>query len=289
MENSKIKFSLFTDNGAMNSKPVFEAFSQGCQQLGHEVVYNNMDADVAVIWSVLWHGRMASNKRVWDTYRSKNKPVIVLEVGALHRNIMWKVGINGINREANFGEKENTSDRADSLGLKLKPWNSDPNGDIVICTQHDKSHQWRAMPPITNWVLSTIEDIRKYTDRRIILRPHPRCKLNGIQHEFNNVYLKQPTAIQGTYDDFDLYFDGVYAVVNVSSNPATQAILNGIPAFVDAPSLAYDVSNDIHFMHDIETPLRPDRQQWLNDLAYTEWSVPEIAQGVALKRLTSFL
>lgn len=271
----------------MNSKSVFEAFAQGCEQLGHTVVYNDLNADVAVIWSVLWHGRMAKNKGVWEHYRGQNKNVIVLEVGALHRNTMWKVGINGINREANFGPKKNTSKRADDLGLKLQPWKTDTKGSILICTQHDKSHQWRSMPPITNWVLNTIETLREHTDRRIILRPHPRCKLNGIQHEFSNVALQNPEHIPGTYDDFNLNLDNVYAVVNWSSNPATQAVLGGVPAFVGPESLAWDVSNPV--LANIENPEKPNRQEWLNDLAHTEWSVPEIAQGIALKRLTSFL
>jgi hypothetical protein len=281
-----MKFSLFTDNGALNSKPVFEAFAQGCGQQGHEVVYNSFDADVAVIWSVLWHGRMTGNKKVWDTFRAKNKPVIVLEVGAIKRNILWKVGINGINRDATFGTDRNDSVRANLLGLKLEPW-KEQDGHILICTQHDKSEQWATQPSIVNWVLDVIEHIRTQTNRKIIVRPHPRCKLNGIQHEFNNVVLQKPIYIEGTYDDFNLNLDNTYALVNWSSNPATEAVMNGVPVYVSEHSLSYDVGNPI--FGDYNNPKKPDRQQWLNDLAYTEWSVPEISQGIQLKRLTSFL
>jgi len=281
-----MKFSLFTDNGALNSKPVFEAFAQGCGQQGHEVVYNSFDADVAVIWSVLWHGRMTGNKKVWDTFRAKNKPVIVLEVGAIKRNILWKVGINGINRDATFGTDRNNSVRANLLGLKLEPW-KEQDGHILICTQHDKSEQWATQPSIVNWVLDVIEHIRTQTNRKIIVRPHPRCKLNGIQHEFNNVELQKPIYIEGTYDDFNLNLDNTYALVNWSSNPATEAVMNGVPVYVSEHSLSYDVGNPI--FGDYNNPKKPDRQQWLNDLAYTEWSVPEISQGIQLKRLTSFL
>jgi hypothetical protein len=51
--------------------------------------YDNT-CDVAVIWSVLWQGRMAGNKKVWDDFRSQGKPVVVLEVGGLLRNIPGK-------------------------------------------------------------------------------------------------------------------------------------------------------------------------------------------------------
>jgi hypothetical protein len=62
-----------------------------------------------------------------------------------------------------------------------------------------------------------------------------------------------------------------------------------VPAFVSPSSLAYDVGNDIDFLHDIEQPLMPDRQQWLNDYAHTEYTIEEISQGLPLKNLTSEL
>ena len=35
----------------------------------------------------------------------KNKPVIVLEVGGLKRNLTFKIGINGVNRDADFAQR----------------------------------------------------------------------------------------------------------------------------------------------------------------------------------------
>ena len=63
--------------------------------------------------------------------------------------------------------------------------------------------------------------------------------------------------------------------------------MNGIPAFVGPSSLAYDVANID--LKDINNPIKPDRTQWLNDLAHTEWTVEEISQGLPLKLLTSKL
>jgi hypothetical protein len=39
----------------------------------------------------------------------------------------------------------------------------------------------------------------------------------------------------------------------------------------------------------VDNPHTPDRQQWLNDYAWTEFTVEEIASGLPLKRLTSKL
>ena len=84
-------------------------------------------------------------------------------------------------------------------------------------------------------------------------------------------------------------FNDIWATISYSSNPGIHSIINGIPAFVGPSSLAYDVGNDIDFLHDIEKPLTPDRQQWLNDYAHTEWTVQEISQGIPLNLLTNRL
>ena len=289
-------FCLYTDYGALNSKPVFEAFAKSITDAGHTVIYNEpyrvMDHysnyDVAVIWSVLWNGRMTHNKQVWEQNRKLNRPVIVLEVGGIERGTTWKVGLNGINRDAYFGDKDNDRTRADSLGLVCKPWRS--NGDfILVCGQHDKSLQWQNMPRMSNWFLNTYDEIRKYTQRPIVFRPHPRCRLEHIERGLKNVYRQEPQHVNGTYDDFDMGFSNVWATVSYSSNPGSHSCINGVPAFVSTHSLAYDVGNDIDFLYDIENPLMPDRQQWLNDYAHTEYTIEEISHGIPLNHLTSVL
>ena len=279
-----MKFSLWTDYGALNSKPVFDAFEHSLVSSGHSVTHNDSNADVNVIWSVLFNGRMAGNQAVWK----QKKPTIVLEVGGINRGTTWKVGLNGINRDAYFGEQDNDRSRADHLGLVCKPWRS--NGDfILICGQHDKSLQWQNMPVLATWAIDTIKTIRMYSKRPIIFRPHPRCPLPNIEHKFKNVHRQAPKKLNGTYDNFDIGFDNVHATVSYSSNPGVHSIINGIPAFVGTSSLAYDVANDIDFLHDIENPMMPDRTQWLNDYAHTEYTLDEIAQGIPLKRLTEKL
>jgi hypothetical protein len=283
-----MKFSLWTQYGALNSKPIFDAFRLGCHSLGFTCVDNSDDADVDVIWSVLFSGRMAANKAIWERNTANAKPTIVLEVGGINRGTTWKVGLNGINRDAYFGPCGNNDDRHRLLGLSLKPWRT--HGEyILICGQHDKSLQWQGMSSMSNWFMQTYREIRKHTSRPIIFRPHPRCQLPHIELGLKNVYRQQPGKISGSYDDYDMGFNDVWATVSYSSNPGIHSIINGIPAFVGTSSLAYDVGNDIDFIHDIEKPLTPDRQQWLNDYAHTEWTVQEISQGIPLNLLTDKL
>ena len=281
-----MKFSLWTNYGALNSKPVFQAFADSLKSAGHTVVYNDNKSDIDVIWSVLWNGRMTNNKLIWESNRKNNKHTIVLEVGGIKRGTTWKVGLNGINRDAYFGTSNNDNTRAEHLGLRLSDWRK--SGEyILICGQHDKSLQWRNMPRMSNWFLQTYDEIRKHTDRPIIFRPHPRCKLEHIGRGLKYVYRQDPVHIGGTYDDFDMGFDNVYCTISWSSNPGIHSVIDGVPAFVGPSSLAYDVAG--HNLELINYPQTPDRTQWLNDYAWTEYTVEEIAAGLPLKRLTSKL
>ena len=287
-------FCLYTDYGALNSKPIFEAFAKSVTDAGHTVIYNEPyrvmshyeNYDVAVIWSVLWNGRMAQNKTVWEQNRLLDRPVIVLEVGGIKRGTTWKVGLNGINKDAYFGNATRSSNRAKRFGLELKPWRTEGEY-ILICGQHDKSLQWAGMPPMSQWVQKTITEIQQYTNRPIIFRPHPRCPLPHIEHEFKNVLRQDPRKLTGTYDDFDMKFDNIWATVSWSSNPGIHSIINGVPAFVGPSSLAWNVANAS--LEDIENPHMGARQEWLEEYAHTEHTIDEIAQGIPLNHLLNQL
>ena len=280
-----MKFNLWRKYGALNSGPVFDAFHTGANALGHTCV-DNSDDGIDVIWSVLWNGRMAGNRTIWERNVSQSKPTIVLEVGGIKRGTTWKVGLNGINRDAYFGPVVNSSSRATLLGLTLKPWRNDGE-HILVCGQHDKSLQWQGMPSMSQWVIETIEEIQKYTNRLIIFRPHPRCPLPHIEHEFKNVRRQDPMKIDGTYDDFDMGFNNVWATVSWSSNPGIHSVLEGVPAFTGPSSLAFDVAEQN--LSNIENPVYCDRSQWLNNYAHTEWTLEEISSGMPINLLTSKL
>jgi len=277
-----MKFSIWKQYGAQNSREVFDAFARSVVAAGHTVLYNEPGGDVDVIWSVLFNGRMAPNKDIWYRALAQSKPVVVLEVGGIKRGTTWKVGLNGINRDAYFGPMGNDSSRANLLGLTLKPWQY--KGEyILVAGQHEKSLQWVKMPSMSQWVIDTITFIRAQTSRPIIFRPHPRCPLPHIEKEFKNVIRQDPRQIKDTYDDYDMVFNNIWATISWSSNPGIHSVINGVPAFTGPSSLAFDVADQN--LRNIETPLYPDRTQWLNDYAWTEFTVEEIAQGIPLKRL----
>ena len=281
-----MRIEIWPQHGPLNSKPIFDAFIQSLKNSGEQLYINKSaeNADVAVIWSVLWRGRMEQYKKIWDRYRSQGKPVIVLEVGGLRRNKSFKIGINGINRDADFANQDYDDKRWPIFEHELRPWN--PTGElIVICGQHDTSEQWKGLPRMSDWIRQQINEIRKYTSRPILVRPHPRNQINFDESKFENVKVRLPKRDFRTYDDtnFKATLGGTWAVINHSSNPAMEAVIRGIPVFVSESSLCYEVGNN--HLYDINKPAMPNRMNWANKLAYTEWFEDEIEQGLPWTRI----
>jgi len=277
-----MNISIFNRFGALNSVPVFEAFRQGCKRHGIRVSEHNSAADVAVIWSQLWAGRMAPNQAVWQEFTASGRPVIVMEVGQLMRGVTWKLGINGVNARAQWGEGAEP-DRVRKLAMRLQPWHQ--GNHILIAMQRTDSEQWAGLPPAEQWLKQTIDHIREHTDREIVVRPHPRQRLRPVP----GVRIQQPQVLRGTYDEFDFRSNlgRAWAVVNENSGPGSQAIIDGVPAFVGADSMAAPVANtDFVF---IEKPHMPDRAAWLEQLCHTEWTLGEIASGLPIGRLLKSL
>ncbi len=161
---------------ALNSVPVMQAILDSLRSAGVSCHENSMDADVAIIWSALWSGRMASNKKVYEHYRSLGKPVIIVDVGALYRGETWKIALNHINGLGYYGHTENLdTDRPRKLGISLAI-NLSRNPAILIAAQHRHSLQL-ANQNHEAWIMEQVEAIRQVSDRPIVIRPHPRSPL----------------------------------------------------------------------------------------------------------------
>jgi len=276
-----MKFKLYKNFGALNSVPVFAAFANGVKACGHEIVENG--EDVAVIWSVLWNGRMAGNQQIYNACVKQNKPVVVIEVGNLKRGQTWRISEAHINGLGIFGNIENLDTlRPQKLGIGLHPEKTKRRDEILIATQHSRSLQWQGQPSMEQWIRNTIVNIKHHSSRRIVVRPHPRSQ---ICEKFADAVIEIPKKLANTYDEYDINYD-YHCVINYNAGPSVQAVINGTPTICDSSSLAFPVSEK---WENLENPQLPDRGEWFLKLCHTEWTVDEISQGIPLKRLESYL
>lgn len=269
---------------ALNASEVLNAFLQSCRQ--HKIVTkeNSYDADAAVIWSVLWNGRMLKNRAVYSHYRQQNKPVIIIDVGALHRNTTWKIAVNNINALGHYGHTEHLDyDRPKKLNIAITP-HVKKSEAIMLAAQNSRSLQVEQLTSMEEWVNHQIRELRLHTDRSIIVRPHPRSPLN-MKYLFDNVTVEEPKKVISSYDSFD-FNANYHTIINYNSGPGIQAALQSCPVIVDKSSLAAPMSMCID---EIEHPPLIDREQWLVEIAHTEYTVDEIRSGQWITRLEQYL
>ena len=286
--------AYYPEQCALNSKPVMEAFLNSCRGAGITPVENSLDCDAVVIWSILWNGRMSKNKRTYEHYRSLGKPVVVIDAGALEREVTWKIAVNNITSEGYYGHTENLDlDRPAKLGVTLQ--NNKLNDKILIAAQHNKSLQWEGMPGLEDWTVDLIYKIRQYSERHIVVRYHPRCpffiptqrfKMLLMNKVIENCTLETPMQIESTYDAFNIDYN-YHCVINHSSGPGINAVIAGSNVIVDTKSLAYPMSIALE---EIENPpKKKNKEKWLVEISHTEYTVDEIAEGLWLKRLKDSL
>ena len=279
-----MKLAYFPNYCALNSQAPMRAFLASCSRGGIELVENSLDADAAVIWSVTWSGRMSGNQQIYQHYRQTGRPVIVLEVGAIHRGQTWKIAVNHITADGCYGHCENLDPtRPNKLKMPLTV-KSTQHHSVLIVAQHNSSLQVAALPSVDHWIADTVKNIKMHTNRPIVLRPHPRSRVN-VDQLLRDITIENPKKLPGSYDSFDIDYQH-HAVINYNSGAGIQAALVGATVIVDASSLAYPVSVALNT---IERPADVDRTQWRIQIAHTEYLIEEIERGQWIPRLAPAL
>lgn len=233
------------------------------------------DADIAVVFGVHKSRVPISWPRgkIIEQQKMAGGRVLVLETGYINRGDgdknHYAAGFDGLNGRADFRNKGMPSDRAESLGVSLKPRVSGRN--IVLCGQVPQDASVDHID-IHEWLIDAREKIKNRTERHIVFRPHPLAKGNRL----DGCGFSQRSLAEDLRE--------AHCCVTFNSNSAVEAVIEGVPAFAfDVGSMALSVANTD--WDKIESPELPDRKQWLNDLAYTQWTPEEMRKGVAWNHL----
>lgn len=268
---------------ALNSRPVIDALLNSLTSNGIKVMENSLSADAVLIWSVVWAGRMRNNFSVYQHYRSLERPVIIAEVGALDRGRTWKISLNNTTAQGIYQHQSNLDlDRPKKLGVNFKP-SLVKNPSILLAAQNQDSLQMQDID-MAQWFNNQIKELRRFSDRPLILRPHPRSKFD-VTKLIDTVQIEIPQKLANTYDSFDIQYH-YYAICNRNSGPSIQAALAQSKLVTDVSSLAFPVSTR---WDQLDQRLAVDYDSWLVEIAHTEYTLEEISKGLWLTRLKDYL
>jgi hypothetical protein len=170
------------------------------------------------------------------------------------------------------------------LGIRLKDWRTTGN-HILICTQRNGGWSMKGFS-VTEWLENTVNEIKKYSNRPIIVRGHPGDKQAKM-------YLTSKTGryTVSTNEHILDDFKNAWAVVTYNSTPGVAASIEGIPAFITDPipqsSQAYAVAN--YNLNTLENPDLKERQQWIEKLSMCHWKYEELKNGVAWQHMKKYI
>lgn len=232
--------------------------------------------DIAIIFGA-WKKAYKPTYPKWEIMKKhEGRRLLMIESGFWGRGELYQVGWGGFAGGADFnlqrfGPGKIPADRWQNIGPPVIPWRHNKDGAYIVMGQvpHDTQVQdtdHRA------WCRGTVEALAARGEK-VYFRPHPRvktCEAYGVPDHYHlKGKLHKAMKI-------------AKAVVTWNSTSAVDAIMQGVPAIAQHPSsIAYNVAS-----HDLQDPLRyPDLSQWLRGMAYSLWTVDEMAAGLPWEHL----
>ena len=176
------------------------------------------------------------------------------------------------------------------LGISLKDYRTDGK-HILLCLQRNGGWSMDGTD-VQAWAAQTIKVIRMYSSRPIVVRLHPGDKHTKLQIEHPRYVGPIPFSKDVTLSkNINLVDDlkDCWAAVNYNSSPTVAAAIEGVPVFVldSIRSQCSEIANtDIT---QIEKPLLPDRQQWVERLAMCHWNFEELQNGKCWQHMRKYI
>lgn len=298
-------------NKSQEKFDILTKFIQGVNAVGDQGIIhkgnNLVNCDVAVIQG--WQHDRGKNaphlqlrQQVIDTQLSANKYIISGDANLfLYANKSNKphhylrYSFNGIFPNTGIYCDDNPDPKrwqqiSKDTGILLEDYKK-KGSNIVVCMQREGG--WSMGPvSIFDWTKNVVTEIRKYTDRRIILRPHPGDKkaVNTylpklIQHYKNNSSVK----ISNIDTELDIDLNKAWAVVNHNSSSIVGPIIKGYNAFITDP-VKSQCSEVAHTnFSEIESPKEFDRQKWLERISMFHWKFTELEDGTCWQHMRNYV
>jgi hypothetical protein len=235
--------------GKLKSLRILEAFAKGCGAVisnGSELLDGAAAFYGVVGLELLWAEVIKQHREYYyidNSYFDRS------------RGTFFRVGTGALQHD---GTGEPDYARLDALQLDIKPWRKSGN-HIVVVAQSDHFMKTVAAWHPLQWQHHVLTELKKHTDRPIVLRHWNRNKME---------------AAAGLAKDLA----GAHAVVVHSSAAANEALLAGVPIFATSPCSALRMG--LSQLDRIEYPRMPDgRRAWAAALAAKQWTLEEFSSG----------
>ena len=267
----RVSVSILKGNG--NAATMCGAMANGITACGDTAVvrdvldYNMTGFDALVLW-----GFKIECQRLIGACRDAGKPWVFIDNGYQLRGTHFKVAVNDRHPDAYLMGMNCPSTRFDQWGRSIKLWqtqNRKPTDPIIVAGMSSKA-AWSFGFKFEEYETDIITKLRACTNRPIIYRPKLSNSPNAKPIAGSELKGKDPV---------DTALVGAHCVVAHHSNVGCDAVLAAVPVFTRVGA-ARPMGLGDDQLDCLETPFYPpNRAQWAYNLAYCQWSAPEMASG----------
>lgn len=282
-------------------------YAKGVSAVGDQSLLHTqhtlVDADVGVIQGWVYDNvkppHLQLRKQVIDTQLAKRKFVVCADASLF--NYVDKTNPHGYLRYSFNGVFPTTGIYCDD---KIDPnrWNSISNklnihledtkarGSCIILMLQRQGGWSMGGKNVEQWAFDTINQIRKYSDRPIIVRPHPGDKQAPVYLNPTKTRLKNLPNVkispQGRPLEEELH--KAWAVVNHNSSAAVGPIIQGYHCFITDPKNSQNAEVSHTDFSLLENPTTFDRERWLQRISMFHWSFKELESGECWQHMRNY-
>lgn len=268
-----ISAAIYTKPGNLSrARAVTDALASGVRAVGWRDARTPMaDARSAPHDLAMAYGW--AEPHVFDAYRDAGKPFVYVDLGYWGRKApgdelggYHKVCVSERHPNSMIGRCFPAT-RWREAGLNVKPWRTSGRHVLLAGLSAKAAASYGFGPQ--EWEYAIIGQIRRYTARPIVYRPKP---------SWTNAPAIPGTRFSPAGEALAAVLADCWAVVTHHSNVQIDAMLAGVPFFAE-----HGAGIGLRFpldMIDAPPPYRAgDREAVLNDLAWCQWTLAEIAAG----------
>ncbi len=226
-----------------------------------------------------FYGLRHGGLEIMAAYTAAGRRAVFLDIGYFGRDARGRIaGYHRLAVDAYHAtefdpRRRYPGDRASALDIAVEARRTGGR-HVVIAGMSAKAAAIYGLPP-EEWERRAVRKLSKITGRPIVYRPKPKWKgarpIAGARFAPDGPFL----ALLGD----------AHCVVTHHSNVGIEAVLAGVP-LITIDGIAKPVARDSLLF--VEDPCRPDdelRRNWVNYVAYRQWTVREIESGAMWRHL----
>ena len=281
--------SISTNKNAIKLA-VLRRFGAGISKSTDQVEFVNghdlIDCEVAVLLGFVHNDISSPHLQLRKKVLNNHKNIIIIDSNLFQfanaglANYYLRYSLNDVFPDTGFYfDNKISRDRwrsiSQRLGIALRDYRKGKH--ILICLQRVDGWSMDGTD-VQNWLDRTVAEIRKHTDRPILVRKHPGDRRQQTIRIDNRCRISNSASI---LEDLDK----AHATVTFNSSPGVASLIEGVPAFVTDPkfyrSQTYPICNTS--LDKIENPEQFDRDAWIHRICQSHWNEDEIRSGDAWK------